>query len=208
MAPKITETQRKARQDEILDAALICFSRSGLEQATLRDISAQSGLSLGTLYHYFPTKDSLIAGIQERDLASEDSELWTTAPDPETADWTEHHTRFTYERLGAPASRDANRVAVMFWTHALLDEPTRVAQLESLQRAKEETVRSIRAQQAAGLVNPELDAEYVYYAILAMVIGFVTQKNWEPEIDAGKAADVVQALLTGTYWTGVSHGDD
>lgn len=199
MSPRVPDTHRVARRNEILDAALLCFSRSGLERATLRDISAQSGLSLGTIYHYFPTKALLIAGIQERDLANEDQELWDTAPDPSDIAWTEHYVRFTHDRLGDPRSFDANRVGAMLWAHALLDDETRLAQIASLRRSKDEVIRAVRAQQAVGLVDADLDAESAYHVILAMVIGLVAQKNWEPALDTAKAAAVVRALLTGRY---------
>jgi AcrR family transcriptional regulator len=62
--------QRKSdRRDEILDAAQRCFVRSGFHQTSMQEICAEAGMSAGNLYRYFPSKETLIAGIAERDRA-------------------------------------------------------------------------------------------------------------------------------------------
>src|SRR6185295_5000216 len=57
------------RRAEILAAAQRCFVRSGFHGASMQDICAEAGMSPGNLYRYFPSKESLIAGIAERDRA-------------------------------------------------------------------------------------------------------------------------------------------
>jgi TetR/AcrR family transcriptional repressor of uid operon len=57
------------RRAEILAAAQRCFVRSGFHRASMHDICAEAGMSPGNLYRYFPSKESLIAGIAERDRA-------------------------------------------------------------------------------------------------------------------------------------------
>jgi AcrR family transcriptional regulator len=57
------------RRAEILAAAQRCFVRSGFHQTSMQEICAEAGMSPGNLYRYFPSKESLIAGIAERDRA-------------------------------------------------------------------------------------------------------------------------------------------
>ena len=59
-------SERRAR---ILDAAHRCFVRSGFHRTTMQDIAAEARMSPGNLYRYFASKDSLVAGICERDRA-------------------------------------------------------------------------------------------------------------------------------------------
>lgn len=47
------------RPREILDAALEVFRAAGLAGARIEDIAERAGLSKGTVYHYFPSKDHL-----------------------------------------------------------------------------------------------------------------------------------------------------
>src|SRR5580698_7684700 len=63
--PKITEAQRETRRQQILEAALRCFSRDGFHNTTTADIVRESGVSQGTLYLYFATKDEIIVALAD-----------------------------------------------------------------------------------------------------------------------------------------------
>jgi AcrR family transcriptional regulator len=54
------------RKQQILDAAEKVFTRKGLDEARMDDIAEGTGLSKGTLYLYFKSKDDLIIAILER----------------------------------------------------------------------------------------------------------------------------------------------
>ncbi|MCP4543329.1 MAG: TetR/AcrR family transcriptional regulator [Chloroflexi bacterium] len=60
---------RKERRNQILDAATAVFARLGFHRARMDDIVQESGLSKGTLYWYFDSKDDIIAALPERILA-------------------------------------------------------------------------------------------------------------------------------------------
>jgi AcrR family transcriptional regulator len=49
------------KRDAVLAAAIRCFAAHGLAGAGMREIARAAGLTEGTLYHYFPSKDALIA---------------------------------------------------------------------------------------------------------------------------------------------------
>ncbi|HVR29891.1 MAG TPA: GTP cyclohydrolase II [Thermoanaerobaculia bacterium] len=53
----------EVRRRKILDAALRCFSRSGLAETKMGDICAQAGVSTGSVYHHFAGKDQLAAAL-------------------------------------------------------------------------------------------------------------------------------------------------
>ena len=52
-------------RDRILEAALLAMGRVGLRRLTMHDVSERAGLSRGTVYRYFPTKDDLLAVVAE-----------------------------------------------------------------------------------------------------------------------------------------------
>jgi len=54
---------RKHRQRQILQAARDVFAKDGFDSARMDDIADASGLSKGTLYLYYKSKDDLIAGL-------------------------------------------------------------------------------------------------------------------------------------------------
>ncbi len=54
------------RKHQILDAAEDVFSKRGFNDARMDDIAEETGLSKGTLYLYFKSKDELISAILDR----------------------------------------------------------------------------------------------------------------------------------------------
>lgn len=51
------------RKPQIINAALRVFTRKGYHAATMPEIAAEAGLSVGGLYWYFTSKDAVIAAI-------------------------------------------------------------------------------------------------------------------------------------------------
>src|SRR5579863_1128234 len=60
-----------ARKNQILDAAMVVFARSGFHEARMDDIVQESGLSKGTLYWYFKSKEEIITAISQRLFATD-----------------------------------------------------------------------------------------------------------------------------------------
>jgi AcrR family transcriptional regulator len=66
--PKVSEEHLAARRRQILDAALVCFSRSGFHQTSMQQIFEESGLSPGAVYRYFKGKEEIVRAIAEETL--------------------------------------------------------------------------------------------------------------------------------------------
>ncbi len=73
--PKISDEKREARRTQIVGAALRCFIRSGYQRTSMADIIAESGLSAGAIYSYFPGKAELVLAVAGAILADRRSEL-------------------------------------------------------------------------------------------------------------------------------------
>ena len=64
MSPRPNRSDERTKQ--ILDAATVVFSEKGFSDARVDDIVEESGLSKGTLYLYFKSKDDIIMGLLDR----------------------------------------------------------------------------------------------------------------------------------------------
>jgi TetR/AcrR family fatty acid metabolism transcriptional regulator len=73
MAPKIVDKSEK--KAAILQAAMKQFARKGVSAAKMSDIAAEAGIGKGTIYEYFPTKESLFQESFCAFYASMDEEL-------------------------------------------------------------------------------------------------------------------------------------
>jgi AcrR family transcriptional regulator len=83
------------RKQQILDAAEKVFTHKGLDEARMDDIAEGTGLSKGTLYLYFKSKDDLIIAILERIFQHTFDQLEARMGDELSA--TEAIWRFTEE---------------------------------------------------------------------------------------------------------------
>ena len=67
------KTPRQARSAEtrgrILDAAARVFSRHGYSAGTTNRIAAEAGMSVGSLYQYFPNKDAILVELVRAHIA-------------------------------------------------------------------------------------------------------------------------------------------
>ncbi len=56
---RITEQAKQENRDRILEKAAEIFVARGFEECTTRDIAVAAGLATGTLFNYFPSKETL-----------------------------------------------------------------------------------------------------------------------------------------------------
>ncbi|MDI9229517.1 helix-turn-helix domain-containing protein, partial [Serratia bockelmannii] len=68
---KMKETQPRTkpaevRLDELMDAAQKLFIEKGFEATTISDIVRDANVAKGTFYHYFPSKNEMLAALRIR----------------------------------------------------------------------------------------------------------------------------------------------
>lgn len=61
--------RKDARPQEILDAALAVFAEKGFSAARMEDISRRAGVTKGTIYLYFESKEALFKALVRESLA-------------------------------------------------------------------------------------------------------------------------------------------
>jgi AcrR family transcriptional regulator len=59
------EARMAARREQILQAAIACFSRKGYHLTTMDDIVAESGMSKGSLYWHYKSKKDILISVAE-----------------------------------------------------------------------------------------------------------------------------------------------
>src|SRR5688572_17157211 len=57
---RVTDETKNATRQRILDEAKKRFAQQGFEATTTRDIACAAGIAVGTLFNYFPTKESIV----------------------------------------------------------------------------------------------------------------------------------------------------
>lgn len=163
-----------ATRARLVDAARVVFERDGFLAARVSDIAREAGLSHGSYYHYFDSKEQLfreIAAIQEQRL---------TAP-PDRPDGVA--TRPVASAAPVERIRDANRryferyrdaAAIMGVIEQVsrYDDQVNAARMATQRHFAERSERAIRGWQAAGLVDAGLDPVVAADALGAMTARF------------------------------------
>ena len=60
---RVTQAHIDAREDSIVESALMLFARKGIEKTTVQEIAAAADLSAGAIYRYFSSKEKLLEAV-------------------------------------------------------------------------------------------------------------------------------------------------
>lgn len=66
---RVTVEQKCQTRKRILEAAVELFRTRGFDAATTRDLAVAAGIATGTVFNYFPNKESIVAALAEEALA-------------------------------------------------------------------------------------------------------------------------------------------
>jgi AcrR family transcriptional regulator len=199
--PKITAVQRQARRQEILDAAVRCFSRDGFHNTTTADIVREAGVSQGVLYLYFATKDDIIVALGDD---RRHGEAFVTALAEKEHDPVEGLLALIQlygKRLGSPAGADLQRVGVQGWGEALRNPRIRANIREGVGEVRAAIVKLIQRGQRTGQVRADIDPDAVSRVLVATFHGIVLQVVWDDAPDLAACGRTMRAVIRDSLLT-------
>ena len=165
----LSERGRRTRE-RLVVAARQVFEERGFDATRMGDIAAAAGVSHGTVYTWFPTKeDALHAAVD-----SVTEEMYSVLSTPEVTDPIERIALANARYL--EVHRETARLLEVVAQAAVNDASFR-AVLTGLRHAHVERVaKTIQRLQAEGLAVRSLDARISAAALCAMVEGFA--RHW------------------------------
>jgi AcrR family transcriptional regulator len=101
-----------ARPEEILHAAVEVFGERGLAHSRLEDVARKAGVSKGTLYLYFDSKDALFRAVVRATKGSllDESEAWLDAFDGPAREALIHYIRGMWRHMADPTQASVSRL--------------------------------------------------------------------------------------------------
>ena len=199
--PKITEAKRESRRQQILDAARACFSRDGFHATTTADIVRESGVSQGTLYLYFQTKDDIVLALADDRHQGEAflNALAQSEPDPVQGLFL--MIELYGRSLGDPRRAEMRRVGIQGWGEALRSEPVRASVTGGLARVRAGIVRLIERGQRAGEVRADVEPEAAARIMVATFQGLILQASWGEAFDLAAVGRLLRRMIAGAFLT-------
>jgi AcrR family transcriptional regulator len=82
VSPSARMRRAEQRRNQTLDAANTIFQRHGFHRASMAQVAAEAGMSVGQIYRYFENKEEVIAAISERDLEHSMRDMQAMLQDP------------------------------------------------------------------------------------------------------------------------------
>jgi AcrR family transcriptional regulator len=172
------------RRSEILEAAARLFAERGFHATSMRDLCAALGMSPGNLYHWFPSKQAIVAAFIEADRAETAARLAVLS--------SAKDLRVALPRqllaIVTEASEPEIRLYLEVYATALRDPG-----LAPLVRAADAAVRAQLAGLLRGIGVPDPDGAAL--AIFALLDGLIARRAVDPERDLTDLAAPVAAAL-------------
>jgi AcrR family transcriptional regulator len=89
----VTDRQDRAKRRQIMDSARAAFLAQGFDAASMGEIARQAGVSKGTLYVYFDSKEALFEAIFEEECRAQAEQVFALNSD-------DHDVRAVLTQLG------------------------------------------------------------------------------------------------------------
>jgi AcrR family transcriptional regulator len=193
--PKISQAQRDARRQQILDAALRCFSRDGFHATTTADIVRESDVSQGTLYLYFSGKDDIVTALADDRHQGEALLNALAGAEQDPARGLAALIELHGEGLKDPRRSDILRVGVQGWGEALLNPRIHASTTEGLNLVRRAIVAILERGQRTGQVRADLDAESIARTLIAVFQGYILQTVWGEPLDLRACGKLMREMI-------------
>jgi AcrR family transcriptional regulator len=189
---KVDPVKHEERRGDILAAAERCFARSGFHGATIAQICAEAGISPGHLYHYFASKEAIIAAIARLGLEYVTARFAEIAEDQDPIGTLVAE----YGRLAALNRSKPSGVHLEVLAEAARDPAVGKVLQETSQDMCKLLADFLRHGQARGQIDPDLDADMAAAILISLIDSCKTLLIREPDIDAKRSAAALDIMIT------------
>ncbi len=175
--PRQRRSRRKeARPGELLDAALQLFVEKGFAATRVEEVAARAGVSKGTLFLYFPSKEELFKAVVRENLAGRFDE-WNEELDNfdgDSAELVRYCLHTWWERVGMTPASGITKLVMS--EAGMFPEIAAFYQQEVIEPGHELIRRVLQRGIDRGEIRP-LSMEYAIYSLIAPMIFLLMWKH-------------------------------
>jgi TetR/AcrR family transcriptional regulator, transcriptional repressor of aconitase len=193
--PKVSQSYRNARRDQILQAALVCFSRQGFHRATMQDIVKQSRLSPGAIYNYFESKEEIIEAIANERRAKERALMIEARQQAGVARVFKRIRDGFFGELRNPKERLRRRVGIQLWAEAQRNPRILKIVRRGVNGPRKLLKAIISDAQCRKEISDQIDSDAMARFMIAAFQGFVLQLEWDGHIRVEPYLEILDAFL-------------
>jgi AcrR family transcriptional regulator len=188
---KVDPVKHAEKRQEILEAAARCFARDGFHGATTAAICAEAGISPGHLYHYFASKEAIIAAMADANLERAAQRLGDIAEDSNIIAILASEVE-----QSKPRQLRTQRPMLL----EMLAEAGRNPAVGEIVHKHSKGMRNlladlVRKGQNAGEVDSSLDADLVAAILMSVVDGSKILAVRDPKLDKSRTMDLLKTMI-------------
>ncbi len=197
MCPKVISEYKTEVKERIIQSAVECFSKYGLDRTRMDDVAQKADLSKGTLYLYFKSKEDLFYVICEnnlRVLKEQLSHIFATTKE----DLVSNAEQF-YENFHKEEKRESEKVFC-----EIIAESARNPKLQKIlytQRIKTFNVvrEYLDRQMEKGFFKKDTDTEAIASGFVALYDGLIASEFLGVSVNHSKRSwrKTVRAIIMG-----------
>jgi AcrR family transcriptional regulator len=197
MCPKVTSEYKTEVKERIIQSAVECFSKYGLDRTRMDDVAQKADVSKGTLYLYFKNKEDLFYIICDNNLKvlkEQLSHIFSTTKE----DLVSNAEQF-YENFHKEEKRESEKVFC-----EIIAESARNPKLQKIlytQRIKTFNVvrEYLDRQMEKGFFKKDTDTEAIASGFVALYDGLIASEFLGVSVNQSKRSwrKTVRAIITG-----------
>jgi TetR/AcrR family transcriptional regulator len=168
--------RKEARPGELLDAALDLFVEKGFAATRSEEVALRAGVSKGTLFLYFPSKEELFKAVIRENLSGRFAE-WNdefAAFEGSTVDMVRYCMRVWWERIGATRASGITKLII---SEARNFPDIAAFYQQEVIRPGTDLIRRILLRGVERGEFRAIDVEYTVFSIIAPMIFLIMMKH-------------------------------
>jgi AcrR family transcriptional regulator len=194
--PKVTSMYKAEVKEKIIHAAIESFTQTGFDRTKMEDIAKRLGLSKGTIYLYFKSKEDLFLAICEHNIQQgdrEDAGLFVRkeniASDAEQI----------YDNIRR-RERGNDRVMLEMVAESARNPKLKKAMYELHVKVHDHVMQGIKSKIDEGFLRKDVDAASLAIALVALYDGLAVNRMLGISDAANKKAWVtmIKTLIAGS----------
>ncbi|WBY01313.1 TetR/AcrR family transcriptional regulator [Ramlibacter tataouinensis] len=170
------ERRKQARPGELLDAALDLFVEKGFAATRSEEVAARAGVSKGTLFLYFPSKEELFKAVVRENVSGRFTEWYEEFESFQgsTPDMVRYCLQVWWDRLGATRASGITKLVISEARN--FPELAAFYQQEVINPGNRLIRRILQRGIDRGEFKP-LDLDYAVYSIIAPMVHLIMMKH-------------------------------
>lgn len=203
--PNVPEAYLQLRREQIINAAVQCFSQKGFHQTTMQDICRTAELSPGAVYNYFKSKEDIVAACAEMSLQRNEQMFEMASQAQDAVSVFRDVAGAVFSLAKQEGISDAMKFDLELWA-----ESTRNERVARILEKNEEALRAqitdfARRAQNEGVFKQELDPAVIAQVLFSLFLGLEVQLASRADVDVDAYAAVCNAIVDGTFSKGAGN---